>query len=276
MLCHPSDAAEMFEERAHAETMCVTYAQTSTEKTHIPCSGFPRKRGMPDDQPVSARLKALRESAGLSVRALAEALEIPSSSYAAYEDGKRFKKPFIPVPFAHSLVRVLTPLGIDRADVLRLAGVEASNELAPSAEEMAEQLDAVLLPEVDVGYSMGGGAELSDFPVIQQVPFSRAWLSSLTNSSPSQLFVARGDGDSMMPTILDQDIVIIDRGQRMMRNQDRIWAIVYGGFGMIKRLRALPSGALQINSDNPAVSSIEATDGEAFIVGRVVAVVRRM
>ncbi len=49
----------------------------------------------------------------------------------------------------------------------------------------------------------------------------------------------------------------------------------YGNFGMIKRLRSLPSGALQIDSDNPAVSPIEAFDG-AHIIGRVVGVVRRV
>lgn len=140
----------------------------------------------------------------------------------------------------------------------------------------AEQLDAVLLPEIDVAYSMGAGANVEDYPVTQLVPFSRAWLDTLTRSPASQLFVARGEGDSMMPTILDQDIVIIDRSERRLRGQDRIWAIAYGGFGMIKRLRSLPSGALQINSDNPAVTPIEAFDDEAHIIGRVVGIVRRV
>lgn len=231
---------------------------------------------MPDDQPISLRLKAIRESAGLTVRALAEALEVPSSSYAAYEDTKRFKKPFIPISLAKNLARVLEPLGVNRSDVLQLAGVDSSGDIIQTPESLADKLDAVLLPEIDVAYSMGGGAEIAEFPILRKVPFSRSWLSSLTKSSPNDLFVARGDGDSMMPTILDQDIVIIDRGQSTMRHQDRIWAVVYGGFGMIKRLRALPSGVLQINSDNPAVTPIEAVDGEAFIVGRVVAIVRRM
>jgi phage repressor protein C with HTH and peptisase S24 domain len=55
----------------------------------------------------------------------------------------------------------------------------------------------------------------------------------------------------MMPTILDGDLVIIDRAQNTPKQQDRIWALTYGGWGMIKRLRSLPDGSLQINSDNP-------------------------
>jgi phage repressor protein C with HTH and peptisase S24 domain len=231
---------------------------------------------MPDFGPVTAQLKALRERAGLTVRATAEALDMPASSYAVYEDGKRYKKGLIPVPLAQKLADLFEQHDVKREMVMRLAGLDVGGDIIRTPEAMAEQLDAVLLPEVEVGYSMGGGADISDFPVVQQVPFSRSWLASLTDSPPSQLFVARGEGDSMMPTILDGDIVIIDRGQKTMRQQDRIWALVYGGFGMIKRLRGLPNGTLQINSDNPAVTPIEAYDGEAFIIGRIVAIVRRM
>jgi phage repressor protein C with HTH and peptisase S24 domain len=147
---------------------------------------------------------------------------------------------------------------------------------APKAQDIAEQLDAVLIPEVQVGLSMGGGSVLEDWPVVQMVPFSRSWLRGLTTSSADQLMVARGDGDSMMPTILDQDLVIIDRAQNTPKQQDRIWALSYGGWGMIKRLRSLPDGSLQINSDNAAVSPIIAYEGEAQVIGRVVGVVRRI
>jgi phage repressor protein C with HTH and peptisase S24 domain len=147
---------------------------------------------------------------------------------------------------------------------------------APKAQDIAEQLDAVLVPQVEIGLSMGGGALIDDWPVVQQVPMSRSWLRSLTPSSPEHLMIAPGVGDSMMPTILDGDLTIIDRAQNTPRQQDRIWALTYGGWGMIKRLRALPDGTLQINSDNPSVSPIIAYEGEAQIIGRVVGVVRRI
>lgn len=145
-----------------------------------------------------------------------------------------------------------------------------------SQEIIAEQLDAVLVPQVEMGLSMGGGAAIDDWPVVQQIPMSRAWLRDLTPSSPEHLMIAPGVGDSMMPTILDRDLTIIDRAQNTPRQQDRIWALSYGGWGMIKRLRSLPDGNLQINSDNQAVSQIVAYEGEAQIIGRVVGVVRRI
>lgn len=233
---------------------------------------------MADLGPVTLRLKHLREMTvpKLSIRALAEKLGIPYSTYAAYEDPNKYKKSLLPQQMAHDLAEIFAQHGVPRGAVLALGGMDEGGALERTPESMADQLDAVLLPEIDVGYSMGGGADISDFPVVQMVPFSRSWLASLTNSPAGDLFVARGEGDSMMPTILDQDIVIIDRGQRQMRHQDRIWALVYGGFGMLKRLRGLPDGTLQINSDNPAVTPIVASEGEAFLIGRVVAVVRRI
>lgn len=146
----------------------------------------------------------------------------------------------------------------------------------PTALSVAEQLDAVMLPEVEVSFSMGGGNVLDEWPVIQMVPLSRAWLRTMTSAPASELMVARGDGDSMMPTILDQDIVIIDRSQKTIKQQDRIWALSYGDVGMIKRVRALPGGSYQINSDNPAVTPIQASDDELFTVGRVVGILRRI
>ncbi|RST30141.1 helix-turn-helix transcriptional regulator [Sphingomonas ginkgonis] len=157
-----------------------------------------------------------------------------------------------------------------------LKGRSATPQIEFSAGDIADQLDAVLIPEVQVGLSMGGGSAVEDWPLVQMVPFSRSWLQTLTRSAPDQLMVARGEGDSMMPTILDGDLAIIDRAQNTPRQQDRIWALTYGGWGMIKRLRALPDGNLQINSDNQAVSPITAYEGEAQIIGRVVGLVRRI
>src|SRR3546814_9437116 len=42
------------------------------------------------------------------------------------------------------------------------------------------------------------------------LPFYREWLRSFARGSLQDLFVARGKGDSMTPTLLDGDIVLID------------------------------------------------------------------
>jgi SOS-response transcriptional repressor LexA len=75
--------------------------------------------------PVTMRLKALRQRAQppLSVRKMAEALDVPPSTYAAYEDPAKFKKPILPLQLTQQIADVLTQRGIDKAEVLALAGL---------------------------------------------------------------------------------------------------------------------------------------------------------
>lgn len=146
----------------------------------------------------------------------------------------------------------------------------------PNADMVAEQLNSVMLPEYDVGFSMGGGTMLYDNGDREFRPFPRDWLRPLVKGSFDQVFIARGEGDSMQPTLLDGDVVVVDTAQNNINQHDRLWALSYGELGMIKRVRRLPDGGFQINSDNPAVSPITAYDDEMHVVGRVVWIGRRV
>lgn len=136
--------------------------------------------------------------------------------------------------------------------------------------------NSVLIPQLEIGYSMGGGSVFDDYQQKAMVPFPRAWLAPLISGSFADLFVARGEGDSMLPTLLDGDLVIVDTAQKQIRQQDRLWCLSYGDLGMIKRCRVLPDGGVQINSDNPAVSPIVAHDEEMHVIGRVIWIGRRV
>lgn len=145
-----------------------------------------------------------------------------------------------------------------------------------SRETLAEQLGLTMIPEVELGYSMGGGSVLEEYRHIGFRAFDQDWLRGLMRGSFEELFVAHGEGDSMEPTLKDGDVVLIDMAQRDIRQQDRIWAISYGDLGMIKRVRRKPGGTYQLLSDNPAVSAIDCADDEMFVVGRVVWIGRRI
>lgn len=134
--------------------------------------------------------------------------------------------------------------------------------------------DMVQLHELDLAFGMG--ATYLDLPVKAQTrSFSREWLRNFTSSPPKDLFFARGVGDSMMPTILDSDIVLIDRSQITPVMGDQIWAVAFGQVGMIKRLRPMPDGSVKILSDNPSVPPEIACDGELHLLGRVVTIMRK-
>ncbi|KKW92470.1 hypothetical protein YP76_10060 [Sphingobium chungbukense] len=122
---------------------------------------------------------------------------------------------------------------------------------------------------------MGGGTYL-DLPVTgERHKFSLSWLRQFTNAPPDKVVLATGTGDSMTPTILDSDMVMIDTSQREVRMADKIWAAAYGQTGIIKRLRPMPDGSVKILSDNPNVPPETAYDGELHVVGRIVAIIRK-
>lgn len=151
----------------------------------------------------------------------------------------------------------------------------------PSAEQLAEQLGLALIPELELGYSMGGGSVFGNYHQKGVVPFQREWLRPKMRGTFADLFVARGEGDSMEPTMKDGDIVVIDTSQKEITQQDRVWALSYGDLAMIKRIRKLPRsgeerGGFDILSDNHAVAPFKAFDAETHIVGRVIWIGRWM
>lgn len=143
-------------------------------------------------------------------------------------------------------------------------------------EDVVRELGLAMIPEVDIAYSMGAGAVVGDYVESRMVPFRADWLNRITRGRPAEVFLTSGQGDSMMPTILDDDDVLVNRADNVVQHQDRIWAVGYGDLGMIKRVRRLPGGQFRLLSDNAAVAPIDATEDEIFIVGRVIWIGRRV
>lgn len=145
----------------------------------------------------------------------------------------------------------------------------------PSVTAVAEQLDLVAVQEIDLKFGMGA-TEL-EMPVTTQIRhFSREWLRQYTHANPEALYFAQGIGDSMAPTILDSDLLLIDSSDRTLRVSDKFWAVAFGHSGMVKRLRPMPDGSVKILSDNASVPDEIAYDGELHVLGRVVGIVRKM
>ena len=142
---------------------------------------------------------------------------------------------------------------------------------------MQPAADIVELEEFDVSFGLGSSF-IHDVPVTgTKRVFSRAWIRQFTQSPLEYLFFATGTGDSMVPTIQDADVVLIDSYDRTPRFADKIWAVELGGLGAIKRLRPTRDGTgMKLISSNPEVPEEVAYDDEMRIVGRVAAVFRKM
>jgi phage repressor protein C with HTH and peptisase S24 domain len=142
-------------------------------------------------------------------------------------------------------------------------------------EEMAAERGLLPIRHLDLAFGMG--ATYLDNPVEEEMRyFPEAFIRAFTAAPPALIYFAEGAGDSMMPTIHSNDVVIIDTSAKRITMGDQIWACNYAGLGMIKRLRPMPDGGVKILSDNPSVPAETAYDGELSLVGRVVGVARKI
>src|SRR3546814_17926749 len=76
-------------------------------------------------------------------------------------------------------------------------------------DHQARPLGLMLVPELELGYSMGVGSIFNDYRRTGFVPFTRAWLRRFARGSLHVLFLARGAGASMTPPRLDRDAFVI-------------------------------------------------------------------
>ena len=138
--------------------------------------------------------------------------------------------------------------------------------------------NVIQVPMIDLAYGMGGTFldDVAEEAEVRTEPFPLSFIRRYTRAKPDQLVFAEGIGDSMAPTITSNDLMLIDQSDNTLRIGDQIWAISFGGVGMIKRLRPRPDGSITILSDNPNVPQDRAVDDELFLIGRVVAKVSKL
>jgi phage repressor protein C with HTH and peptisase S24 domain len=165
---------------------------------------------------------------------------------------------------------------IDDPTPQSFASDRTSYRVAPnSLNDLKSAGDMVPVMMIDLSYGMG--MTFLDVPVDEQIRyFPREFLRTYTKSAPEFLFWAHGIGDSMSPDINDTDTLLIDTNQKNLNIADKIWALAWGEVGMVKRLRPMPDGSVEIISSNPNVPAARAVDGEMDVIGRVVAVVRKI
>lgn len=217
----------------------------------------------------SDRVRQRMDELGLSQNGLAQRVGVSQAAIAKITSGQSFG--------SKHLHRIARELGTTAAYLTGEADDPSEGALpVPTADDVADQVGGVRIKEIDLDYGMGA-SWIEGVPVTEvERVFPADWLIQFTRAAPHYLFFAHGAGDSMMPTIMDRDIVLIDTTQQTLNMADRIWAVAFGGAGMIKRLRPQPDGGVKLMSDNPSVRDEVAYDGELSIIGRVVAVMRKI
>lgn len=131
---------------------------------------------------------------------------------------------------------------------------EENQHVEPSTTAVsADESDTFVLHQYEAGGRMGnGGLELRDQPgIIESWRVSREWLEKNVrdHTTPDNLCIVTGFGDSMKPMFNPGDPLILDVGVKVV-DFDAVYFFRVENEGFIKRLQRIPGKGLTAISEN--------------------------
>lgn len=200
------------------------------------------------------RLRRRREALGLKQADIKRALGVSNATASDWEAGNT-------CPRGDNLTRLCRYLAVT-PDWL-LYGKGYPDSAAPSiaipppwaaviAWDTFDDLPSgayVAVPHYDVEISAGDGCQWVDHVENEPLAFPAHWFKA-KGTKPQNCRAIYVRGDSMAPTLNDNDTVMIDITRTQVRD-DAIFALVYHDELYIKRLFRLPGGGIELRSDNP-------------------------
>lgn len=156
-----------------------------------------------------------------------------------------------------------------------VAEVQRSNVIPAVFSKAPKLIDGdILIPQYDLRASMGHGQVPADYvEFMRNVVVSGVQLEKLglDYTSPANLSIITGWGESMAPTIKSKDPVIVDRGITDFMG-DGVYVITWDGMLYIKRLQNAGDGKLDLISDNPKHKARVVNVDEVTVHARVLLV----
>jgi phage repressor protein C with HTH and peptisase S24 domain len=193
----------------------------------------------------------------LTQHAFAKSIGISKSTLIRYEREDR-------LPDAETIARVCETYKVDFTWLITGKG----EPFTPEPEEE----DCVQIPKYDIGVSAGPGAFIDTACEPEMISVDLQWLRQELNVNPVEMSMIYVRGDSMQPTIMDGDMLLVSSQVEQIR--DGIYVSRYDGLLQVKRLQRQPKGVIRVTSDNSAYDpfsvSLQDEGADFAIVGRVV------
>lgn len=157
----------------------------------------------------------------------------------------------------------------DEADRIRdFLGDEPPISRVENGESGPES--ARLVPVMDISASAGFGAMVEYEAVAYSLAFPPDYLAKVTRSSPKNLSIISVKGDSMEPSLKDDDIVMVDVSKRNL-GYDGMFVVRHMDVLKVKRLRLSPDrSTITLISDNQAYAPEVWPAEEIEVIGRVI------
>lgn len=167
--------------------------------------------------------------------------------------------------YLQQFVRRGTPRRLAEADRRVLAQFFGVDETLLGGTA-APEAPLVSVPYLTVAASAGAGQATGEERAIRHEAFGARLLRD-AGITPAAASLIDAVGDSMAPTILAGDRLLVDRSDVALTS-DAIFVVRRGGELLVKRVRRDDAG-LTLLSDNPDYAPLSCARGEADVIGRV-------
>ncbi|SNC76960.1 Phage repressor protein C, contains Cro/C1-type HTH and peptisase s24 domains [Marinobacter sp. es.048] len=202
---------------------------------------------------VSSRIKTLMGN--LSESAFAQKCKIPLSTMRKYLSGS--------TPGLDKAAQIAEATGVP------LEWLAAGKQPTKSDSQFEEEF--ALIPGYNVQVAAGHGAIAGDEAPTRELAFRRKWLR-FRGFHEQDLVLVFAKGDSMEPTISDNETVMVDTSERKLRD-GHIYVIRNGDHLLVKRIQTLWNDGVQLLSDNKEYppQEISTNDLQSLeVIGKVV------
>ncbi len=210
---------------------------------------------------LSERIRKCAEMVG-SGDNLAKKAGIPRRTLETYLAGKS-------EPKALRLAAIIEASGVSAIWLLTGKGPVMPGSTTASAEDMNDEF--ALIPGYNIEVAAGEGVFPSEEKQTRKLAFRHRWLR-YRGLSPENLVLVFARGDSMEPTISNNNTLMIDTTQRDL-NDGQIYVIRTDGHLIVKRIQKLWNKGILLLSDNKEYKEQQVEPGEADdleVIGRVV------
>jgi phage repressor protein C with HTH and peptisase S24 domain len=176
--------------------------------------------------------------------------------------------------YIQQFVRRGVPKRLKEEERRKLARYFAVSEtvLGGPADLVGANEGLVAINRTPVRASAGPGALVSEELGRPYFGFDERWLKALTPSPTDKLSIIRVEGDSMSPTLIPGDDILVDLGDCDERLRDGIYVIRSDDALIVKRIALHPVGRrVTVQSDNPAYPDWpDCGIGDIHCIGRVI------
>lgn len=194
---------------------------------------------------------------------LALMIGVPSYVLMRWETGDD-----VPDEFAVQSLSVALKLPVSLLSNLLKRDSDSSNNVRTRPKTFDLSNDFVFINQVNGNISAGAGLE-ADNSIDVRMAFRRDYIKR--KGRPDNMSLIKVSGDSMEPTLLDGDLVLVNHSRTTIAPQGGIYALAIDNEIMIKRVQLLlPERILRIISDNRQYEPMEIEPDQIRINGKVI------